>query len=94
MQEQQVHCAQHGAKPVRFVCIHIARATDSGTSVGFYWAEQEGSLPPIAWCRACEEWLRRPGAEWNEEFKKLAGFVPFCSDCYEIAKERMLGATQ
>jgi hypothetical protein len=87
--ERQVECSMHGARPVRFVCIHVARATDNGGRVGFFWAEQEDDLPPIAWCNACETWLQRPGASWNEDFKKLAQFVPFCADCYEFAKQRL-----
>lgn len=87
--EREVQCSKHGVRPVRFVCIHVARATDARGRVGFFWAEQEGDLPPIAWCAACEDWLRRPGASWNEEFKKLAQFVSFCADCYEVAKLKL-----
>jgi hypothetical protein len=87
--DREMECSRHGVRPVRFVCIHVARATDSGSEVGFFWAEQEDHLPPIAWCNACETWLREPGASWNEDFKKLAQFVPFCSDCYELAKQRL-----
>ena len=88
--ERQIECSKHGFRPVRFVCIHVARATDTDDRVGFFWAEEEGNLPPIAWCAACESWLRQPGASWNEEFKKLAQFVPFCADCYEVAKLKLL----
>ena len=80
-----VICSAHGERPVRFVCIHIARATDSGEKVGFHLSGQDGDLPPIAWCEACEEWLRQPGAAWNEAFKLQAQFVPFCADCFQYS---------
>jgi len=86
---RQVQCSEHGLRPVRFVCIHIAVATDSHENVGFHWSDQEAHLPPIAWCEDCEEWLRRPGAEWNDDFRKQAQFVPFCSDCFDVARERL-----
>jgi hypothetical protein len=87
----QIDCQKHGLKFLRFLCIHAAQATETNSQVGFFWAEQEGDLPPIAWCNACEEWLRQPGASWNEEFKRFAAFVPFCADCYDIAKHKALG---
>ena len=90
--EREVRCAKHGMRPVRFVCIHVARAADAHSRVGFFWAEPEGNLPPIAWCASCESWLRRPGASWSEEFQNLAQFVPFCADCYELVKRKLYGS--
>ena len=84
-----VNCGAHGLRPVRFVCIHVARATDSGESVGFHFSDQDGDLPPIAWCEACEDWLRQPGATWSDAFTSRAQFVPFCSECYDLAKAQL-----
>lgn len=89
--DRPIECRKHGFRPVRFVCMHVAEAADTENRVGFFWAEQEGDLPPIAWCAACESWLRRPGASWNEEFTAMAHFVPFCADCYEFTKRKLYG---
>lgn len=81
-----VDCERHGPQPVRFVCIHVAQATDSGVPVGFHEEAQQGELPPIAWCDACEAWLCRPGVEWDDAFQAQAGFVMFCAGCFAEAR--------
>jgi hypothetical protein len=83
----QINCTEHGQRDISFVCIHIARAIDTGEKVGFFWSEAEENLPPIAWCSNCEDWLLHNGEEWNERFKAQADFKLICSGCFESAKQ-------
>jgi hypothetical protein len=86
MSEQRtVHCATHGDSAFRFVCVHVAQASDTGVPVGFFWDESEE--PYLAWCAECDSWSDRA-----EEFKQKAQFVMFCAPCYDLAKKRLYEA--
>ena len=86
---RNVECEKHGANGMAFVCVHVATAIGTNEKVGFFGSEAEGSLPPIAWCNACENWLLANGEEWNEPFQAHADFKPVCSECFELAKNAL-----
>ena len=86
----QVNCIKHGLQGTRFVCLHIAHATQSKAQVGFYWSEKDDDLPPIAWCAACEDYISQPNVQWDEAFEVQAQFVTFCNVCFEDAKTQLL----
>ena len=87
--KKEVQCDRHGLQGIGLVCTHVAHAIDSGTQVGFYWADNKDSARPDAWCQACEKELVALGdAPLNDWFKK-AEFKILCASCWDDAKKAL-----
>jgi len=87
-----MECPRHGTQGFGILCIHVAKAIDTGENVGFFWAEDEEMARPFAWCAACEQYHLQHG-----DFKLLAGVADFkviCAKCWDEAKYVQLGPKQ
>ena len=79
------HCHQHGQQGIGIVCIHVARAVDSGDKVGFFWSPDPEMDRPFAWCAACERYLESHDGD-IEQLAATAEFKIFCAKCWDEAK--------
>lgn len=87
-----LECAQHGRQPATFVCQHIVQTLKDGEPRGFWWADDQDTPRPDAWCSACEAKVQESGGEWNDENETFAGVKLLCASCYDKAKEINLSA--
>jgi len=85
-----VECERHGPQPEAFVCQHIAESLRTGQSVGFFWSSESSESRPDAWCRECNERVKRTGGEWVGEAAEALGVKLLCGGCYDAAKQLWL----
>lgn len=80
-------CPIHGEQGIGLVCKHIALATDTRASVGFFWGDDTDTSRPDAWCSNCEERLLALKGASSEQWFRDAEFKIFCALCWDGAKE-------
>lgn len=90
MNRKKLTCVRHGEQGIGIVCVHVARAVDSGEKVGFFWSPDPEMARPFAWCSACEAYLDRCGGDVGE-LAKVAGFKIICAECWDEAKAVLYG---
>jgi hypothetical protein len=78
-----VMCEKHGRREKAFLCMHLGGGQKSP---GFYQADFEEDLPPIAWCGFCED-LRV-----NVHLKPTLDFLfplisDVCAECFSEARK-------
>jgi hypothetical protein len=87
-----VHCGQHGASRVAFVCHHLfdAMGDDRRDPIGFVAPRFDPDDPeddPQAWCSACDAVVVAAG-DWNEDAAAFAQVKGICAGCYEVVREQ------
>jgi hypothetical protein len=81
-----VECARHGWQGFGIVCVHVARAVDSGERVGFFESPDPEMARPFAWCAACERYLNEHGGDVGR-LAPVAEFKILCAGCWDEAIE-------
>jgi hypothetical protein len=90
MSKSRIECARHGEQDLGIVCIHVARAVDSGAQVGFFWSSDPEMARPFAWCAACEQYLNNHDGD-VASLAKVAQFKILCAKCWDEAKAVLYG---
>lgn len=85
MNDYGVECGRHGKQGFGIVCVHVAKAIDSGEQVGFFWSPDPEMARPFAWCSACEEFLNKNGGDVRT-LASVADFKLICAKCWDEAK--------
>jgi hypothetical protein len=85
MSGQTVRCDRHGPQGFGIVCIHVARAVDSGERVGFFESPDPEMARPFAWCAACERYAEANGGDVGK-LAAVADFKIVCAKCWDEAK--------
>jgi hypothetical protein len=85
-----VNCVEHGRQGIGLVCIHIAKAIESGQQVGFFWGDDSDTARPDAWCWECEQALLSllPGQTSDAWFHDCE-YKVLCAACWDLAKGRL-----
>jgi hypothetical protein len=88
----EVHCDEHGASRVAFVCHHLFDALGDAKAprIGFVAPILDPNDPeddPQAWCSACDAVVLAAG-DWNEEASAFAQIKGICAGCYEAVREQ------
>lgn len=84
--DRRTNCTRHGDQGIGLVCSHVADASLTGETVGFYWGDDDDLARPDAWCQACEDALvALNGADCTQWFRN-AEFKVFCAACWDEAK--------
>lgn len=86
----QTTCGLHGRQGIGLVCVHVARAIDSGELVGFFWGDDTDTARPDAWCRECEQALLAvTPTDPTDAWFLACQFKIICSQCWDLAKHRL-----
>jgi hypothetical protein len=91
MDQRKVSCCKHGNQPMAIACIHVCRAIESRSKVGFFWSTDTNGPRPDAWCLSCEQWSLAHPNDKIEEWMKVADFQFLCVECWDEAKNVICG---
>jgi hypothetical protein len=79
-------CSTHGDQGIGLVCIHVARAIDTGADVGFFWGDETDTARPDAWCASCERKLVALNGSNGDLWFREADFKVLCAACWDEAR--------
>ena len=79
---EKIHCDEHGAASIAFVCAHVAQSLRDDNPRGFFYTSLEPENEPCAWCSQCDEMREAGGGEWNDELEVKSEIKLLCYECF------------